>query len=176
MLAFTVLVILILLVGVVMAISILMQNPKGGGLSGAFGGAGSSFGTMLGVRHAADVLQRATWWLAGIFVALIMVLNLFFLPSAGEVQESAIQKASQEAPMPTPQGMPQGAPQQQAPAGGQQQMQQTPAGTEAAPQQQQTAPPPPPFGRRQEGRHVPSRPSGSRTDRGIRSPWWHSVG
>jgi preprotein translocase subunit SecG len=103
MVAFTILIVLILAVGGFMAVAILMQNPKGGGLSGAFGGAGSSFGTMLGVRHASDILQKSTWWLAGIFVALILIVNLFFLPT-GLVEESAIQKASQEQPMsPMPQ-------------------------------------------------------------------------
>jgi preprotein translocase subunit SecG len=123
MLAFTILIILILVTGVMMAMSILMQNPKGGGLSGAFGGAGSSFGTMLGVRHASDILSKATWWLAGLFVVLIFALNLFFLPT-GEIQESAIQRAAEESPLsPLPQGQqgqvaPGGQP-QQAPVQGQ---------------------------------------------------------
>ncbi len=132
MVTFTILILLIIIVGVLMAMAILMQNPKGSGLSGAFGGAGASFGTMLGVRHASDILQKATWWLAGIFAVLILVLNLVFLPKGGEVQESAIQRASKEQPM---QSMPQGqAPARQAPTGQSAQPAQAPAGQAPASQ------------------------------------------
>ncbi|MAT39074.1 MAG: preprotein translocase subunit SecG [Ectothiorhodospiraceae bacterium] len=136
---FIVILVLILVVGVLMTASILLQNPKGGGLSGAFGGAGASVGTMLGVRHASDVLQKATWWLAGIFAGLIFIVNMFFLPTAGEVQESAIERAAQEQPLsPVPQQAPQSAPapgtQPGTPGGG------TPA-QQGAPQQGGQQPP-----------------------------------
>ena len=133
---FTFLMILIVLLGSVMTAAILMQNPKGGGLSSAFGGAGGGMGSMLGVRHASDILAKATWGLATAMVVLIFAVNMFFLPSEA-TQESIIQRQSSEAPI-SPmqkqeqmqqQAQPQQAPAQQAPA---QQPQQAPS--EAQPQ------------------------------------------
>ncbi len=94
---FDVLMILIILVGILMTIVILMQSSKGQGLSGAFGGT-SGVGSMLGVRRAADVLAKATWVLAGVFVVLVFAVNMFFLPSE-ETQESIITRQIQEQPM-----------------------------------------------------------------------------
>lgn len=131
---FTLLMILIVLLGSVMTVAILMQNPKGGGLSSAFGGAGGGMGSMLGVRHASDILAKATWGLAAAMVVLIFALNMFFLPSEA-TQESIIQRQSSEAPI--------------SPMQKQEQMQQQaqPPQQQAQPQQQQApadAPPPTP--------------------------------
>ena len=129
---FTVLMIIIIILGLAMMAVILMQNPKGGGLSSAFGGS-SGVGSMLGVRHASDILAKSTWWMAGIFVVLVILVNMFFLPTEA-TQESVIQRASQEAPI--------------SPMEGQQQMQQqaTENPQQAPPQgaTQQAPPPPPP--------------------------------
>lgn len=135
---FTLLMILILLIGIVMTGTILMQNPKGGGLSSAFGGASGGFGSMLGVRHASDILAKTTWGLAIAMTVLIFAVNMFFLPSEG-TQESIIQRSATEAPI-TPmekqqqmeqQAQPPADAGQQAPADGE-----SPAGDQA--------PPPPP--------------------------------
>ncbi len=127
---FTVLMIIIIFLGLAMTAVILMQNPKGGGLSSAFGGSGG-VGSMLGVRHASDILAKATWWMAGIFIVLSVLVNMFFLPTAG-TQESVIQRAAQEAPI--------------TPMEGQQQMQQQASENQeqASPEgAMQQAPPPP---------------------------------
>lgn len=129
---FTVLMLIIILISVMITVAILMQNPKGGGLSSAFGGASGGMGSMLGVRHASDILAKTTWGLAITFTILIFAVNMFFLPSEG-TQESIIQRSAGEAPM--------------SPAQQQQQMQQqAPAPTEQAPAPtgEQAPPPPPP--------------------------------
>jgi preprotein translocase subunit SecG len=116
------LMLLIILIGVVMTVGILMQNPKGGGLSSAFGGAGGGMGSMLGVRHASNILVKTTWGLAIAMTVLIFLLNMFFLPVEG-TQDSIIQRGSVDQPI-SPvekseqmQAPPQQAqPQQQAPA------------------------------------------------------------
>lgn len=122
---FTFLLLLIVLIGAVMTIAILMQNPKGGGLSSAFGGAGGGMGSMLGVRHASDILAKTTWGLAIAMVVLIFAVNMFFLPTEG-TQESIIQRSAADAPM-TPmqkqQQMQEQSQPQQAPAQGQPQEQ-----------------------------------------------------
>jgi preprotein translocase subunit SecG len=131
---FVVLMILTIIVGALLTIVILMQSSKGQGLSGAFGGASGGVGTMLGVRRASDVLAKATWVLAGVFVVLIFTINLFFLPT-GKTEESIIQRSASEQPISPMQRQQM---QQQSPAQ-QRQPQQQPAGQQPAGQQQ--APP-----------------------------------
>ncbi len=55
---------------------ILSQNPKGGGLSGTFGGGGSQ---MFGVQRTNDFLDRATWVLAG-SIAVLIILSAVIVP------------------------------------------------------------------------------------------------
>lgn len=73
----------ILLIGVV-----LIQNPKGGGLSQAFGGFSNQ---MMGVKRTTDFLEKATWYLIG-GVAALSLVTLFFVNrnGVGEVKESAL--------------------------------------------------------------------------------------
>ncbi len=62
--------ILIVLACVILGFIILVQNPKGGGLSGNIAGFSNQF---MGVKQTTDVLEKGTW----IFAALIGVLCLF---------------------------------------------------------------------------------------------------
>ena len=61
---------LVLLVGILLIFLVLIQRGKGGGLAGAFGGAGgsSAFGS-----RAGDLFTRVTLVLAAVWVLLIMV-------------------------------------------------------------------------------------------------------
>ncbi len=63
--------ILLLLIGIFLILVVLIQRGKGGGLSGAFGGAGgsSAFGS-----RAGDAFTRFTIIIASIWVLLIMLL------------------------------------------------------------------------------------------------------
>jgi len=61
------LIILLIIICVALALFVLIQNPKGGGL--ATGGAGSN---MFGVQRTGDVLEKGTW----ILLALIVVVTL----------------------------------------------------------------------------------------------------
>jgi preprotein translocase subunit SecG len=65
--------IVIILACVLLGFFVLVQNPKGGGLSGTFGGFGNQ---VMGVRQTTDVLEKGTWILA----AIIAVLCLALLP------------------------------------------------------------------------------------------------
>ena len=66
--------VVIIAVCAILALVILSQNPKGGGLSSTFGGSGG--GQMFGVQRTNEFLDRATWTLAGIIVALIITANV----------------------------------------------------------------------------------------------------
>jgi preprotein translocase subunit SecG len=61
--------VLIILVCIFLGLIILVQNPKGGGLSSEFGSANQ----IGGVRKTADFLEKATWGLAIALVVLSLV-------------------------------------------------------------------------------------------------------
>lgn len=108
---FTFLMAVQVLVSVVLIIVVLMQASKGGGLAGTFGG--GSVGMVFGVRRTADFLIRATQVLATTFIVLSIIINLFFLPRAGEAgAESVLQRGGQTQPATT---IPQLPPQQNPP-------------------------------------------------------------
>lgn len=60
--------IIIFLACILLVISVLIQNPKGGGLASGF----QSGAQVMGVRRTADFLEKATWFLA----ILILVLSI----------------------------------------------------------------------------------------------------
>ena len=60
----------VIVLGLILMFIILIQRGKGGGLAGAFGGAGGSspFGS-----RAADQFVKVTLWLAGVWILVIMI-------------------------------------------------------------------------------------------------------
>jgi preprotein translocase subunit SecG len=60
----------VIILGLLLMLIVLIQRGKGGGLAGAFGGAGGSspFGS-----RAADQFVKITLWLAGVWVLVIMI-------------------------------------------------------------------------------------------------------
>jgi preprotein translocase subunit SecG len=57
--------ILIILASLILGLIVLIQNPKGGGLSGTFGGLGNQ---IMGVKQTTDTLEKGTWLFAGMGV------------------------------------------------------------------------------------------------------------
>ncbi|MDR2906398.1 MAG: preprotein translocase subunit SecG [Bacteroidales bacterium] len=68
--------VLIFLCCLLLAVIVLVQNPKGGGLSQTFGGAGNQ---IMGARKTADFLERATWTLA-IALCSLSIISAFSIP------------------------------------------------------------------------------------------------
>ncbi len=62
------LVVLILIVCVLLALVVLAQNPKGGGISSQFGAGGAA--NLMGVKRTGDLLEKLTW---GFAIALIVL-------------------------------------------------------------------------------------------------------
>ena len=90
--------ILLVLACVLLAIVVLIQNPKGGGLAGTFGGIGNQ---IMGVKQTTDVLEKGTWVLA-IVVALLCVFSAVFVPKATAVQGRDVKvNATSTAPAPS---------------------------------------------------------------------------
>lgn len=102
---------LFLVVCVLMMLVILIQRPKGGGLSGAFGGAGSSAQAAFGAKTG-DVLTWATIILFSFFVVFSIGLTFATRPAHVPTEEELAKAAAAKATVPTTPAKP------AAPAGG----------------------------------------------------------
>ncbi len=87
--------ILVLLSAVILGLIILIQNPKGGGLSASFGGFGNQ---IMGVKQTTDVLEKGTWLFATI-VAVLCITSSLFIPKAGSTdRDDLLNSAPASAP------------------------------------------------------------------------------
>jgi preprotein translocase subunit SecG len=86
----TLLTILIVIASVLLVLLVLMQNPKGGGLSTDFGSAQQ----LGGVKQTTDFIEKATWSLAGIIAVLSIVMTLMY--SSPAIQEDQQQDTTEE--------------------------------------------------------------------------------
>ena len=120
---FTILIVLIAVLAVLLTLLVLVQSGKGGGLAGI--AAGGATTQILGARQAPDVLEKATWVLATLFVVLCILTN--FAIDTGERRESVIQQRATDQPVQTPGSIPQAAPATP--------LDETPEAGEAAPQE-----------------------------------------
>ena len=71
--------VLILIVCVLLGLIVLIQNPKGGGLSSTFGGQGNQ---IMGVRKTADFLEKGTWGLS-IVLLFLSLIAAYSIPKQG---------------------------------------------------------------------------------------------
>lgn len=115
----TVLIIVILIACVLLVGVILIQNPKGGGLSSTFGGMSNQ---IMGVQRTTDFLEKSTWTLMGA-IALLSILSVFMVgkPTVNTVESpsSTFENQDIKTPMPTapaPAPAPAPTPQENAPA------------------------------------------------------------
>ncbi|MGM0636352.1 MAG: preprotein translocase subunit SecG [Bacteroidota bacterium] len=76
---FSIFLILILIVAFLLVVVIMVQNPKGGGLSSSFGGGSSQ--QIGGVKQTSDFLDKSTWVLATLLLALILLSNVTIMGS-----------------------------------------------------------------------------------------------
>ena len=72
---YTFLVALLVLDGIVLALVVLLQAGKGGGLAAMGGGAAPTDGILAG-RQAATMLTRTSWITGGLFMTLALVLSI----------------------------------------------------------------------------------------------------
>ena len=66
----------------------MVQNPKGGGLSSSFGGGGGS--QLGGVQKTTDFLDKSTWILATLLLALILISNISIMDNNNGFGESKV--------------------------------------------------------------------------------------
>ena len=79
----TITTLLIVIASILLVFIVLMQNPKGGGLSTDFGAA-QQIG---GVKQTADFIEKATWSLAGFIAVASIVMTLMYSTSSTPVVE-----------------------------------------------------------------------------------------
>ena len=69
--------ILLIIACIILALIVLIQNPKGGGLSSSFGGLGNQ---LMGVKQTTDILEKGTWVFAAI-IGVLCITSSMFIPS-----------------------------------------------------------------------------------------------
>ncbi|MEX2180987.1 MAG: preprotein translocase subunit SecG [Gemmatimonadaceae bacterium] len=97
---YTFLLILLILDALILAVAVLMQAGKGGGLAASFGGSSSSTDSFLGTRQAGNILTKTSWWAGGLFIFISFVLQIMSSRSTGptSILDQAITPAAQTAP------------------------------------------------------------------------------
>ena len=100
---YTVFLILIMIVALLLILIIMVQNPKGGGLSSSFGGSTQSLG---GVQNTTNFLDKSTWTLSIILLALILVSH-FAAPkvtvdTTSEIEQTLEDRQVQDTPAEQP--------------------------------------------------------------------------
>ena len=75
---------LIIIASAILGFIVLVQNPKGGGLTGNIAGFSNQF---MGVKQTTDVLEKGTWLFAGIIGALCLISTFFISGSSSSVED-----------------------------------------------------------------------------------------
>ncbi len=86
MTTYTLFLVLIMIVAFLLILIIMVQNPKGGGLSSSFGGGGTQ--ALGGVQNTTNFLDKSTWTLSIILLALILLSN-FVAPTGNSIDNSS---------------------------------------------------------------------------------------
>lgn len=71
--------VLIIITSIILGLIVLIQNPKGGGLSGSLGGFSNQ---LMGVKQTTDVLEKGTWVFAAV-LGLLCLMSPAFIPKDG---------------------------------------------------------------------------------------------
>jgi len=95
---YTILIVVLVLDSLILATAVLLQAGQGGGLATMGGGAGTE--TVMGGRQATTLLTKVTWWTAGIFLFIALVLTFM---SQGGGQVRSVLEGQQQAPAPVQQ-------------------------------------------------------------------------
>ena len=94
---FSIFLVLITIVCFLLIVVIMVQNPKGGGLSSTLGGS-TQIG---GVQKTTDFLDKSTWTLSAVLIALILLSSLSFGGSLSDTDSKIIEKTETTAPSTT---------------------------------------------------------------------------
>ena len=84
---FSIFIALIILVCFLLVLVVMVQNPKGGGLSSSFWGGTHQVG---GVQKTSDFLDKSTWALAILLLGLILLSNVAIGGSDSNLESKAL--------------------------------------------------------------------------------------
>ncbi len=90
-------IILIVLACALLGFIVLIQNPKGGGLSGSLSGFNSQF---MGVKQTTDVLEKGTWIFAATVAVLCLISSLFIGTNSNPVKNINTNVPAQQQQLP----------------------------------------------------------------------------
>jgi len=94
---YTVITVFLIIICLLLALVVLVQNSKGGGLASGF----SSSNQIMGVRKTTDVLEKLTWGLA-IALMVFSITGTMMIPRGEEAQStSVIQEQIDNAALPS---------------------------------------------------------------------------
>ena len=83
---FSLISVLIIVVGILLTLIVLVQNSKGGGLASNFSGSNQ----VMGVRKTTDFLEKATWTLAITLFVLSLAASMTIPRQGADVNRSVI--------------------------------------------------------------------------------------
>lgn len=94
-----ILLVLAIIVCILLGLIVLIQNPKGGGLSSNF----SASSQLMGVQKTGDILEKGTWFLAILLIVLSLAINVVIKGGTGKagVGSSEYQNQIEKASKPT---------------------------------------------------------------------------
>lgn len=88
---YVVIISLIILAALLLILVVLAQNPKGGGLSSQFGGAGTQ--QIMGVKKTGDILEKLTWGFAIALLTLTLATRFFLEDNTSSISSPNIESA-----------------------------------------------------------------------------------
>lgn len=95
------LIVLTIIICILLALVVLVQNPKGGGLDASFGGVSNN---TFGAKRTTDFLEKATWYLAVALVVMSIGSALYIRNWKGDstvrdiLNENPMQQEQQQMP------------------------------------------------------------------------------
>ena len=90
--------ILIIIASVILGLIVLIQNPKGGGLSGNIAGFSTQF---MGVKQTTDILEKGTWLFAGIIAVLCLASTMFISKGPSTTNNQTNPQTNQQQSVPS---------------------------------------------------------------------------
>lgn len=78
--------VLIIVASLILGFIILVQNPKGGGLTGVLGGFSNQ---LIGVRQSTDIMEKGTWIFAAV-IAVLCISSTMFIPKTGDATNNQL--------------------------------------------------------------------------------------
>jgi preprotein translocase subunit SecG len=93
---FGIMLFIFVVVCIFLCLLILIQNDKGGGISGAIGGGFASASNLLGSQDTANILTKATTIFASVFLGLCLILSIFLSHPTGKQVKSALKERAEK--------------------------------------------------------------------------------